>query len=116
MKKKQNKFLEFIKEFVPLLLAAGISVALQREWLIAGGIVLTTAIAFYFKYYKGEWKLFWIATLGGLILEVGGDSIYKLQYWSEGSLPYNIPIWLPLFWGWAAVIIRRIGDKIVKEK
>ena len=48
----------------------------------------------------------------GLIFELGGDAIYKLQSWSEGSL-FGIPSWLPLFWGLGFVFIRRFGNAVL---
>jgi hypothetical protein len=85
----------------------------HREFLIAGGVVVVMAIAFRVRYYPREWLLFAVGTLLGLAFEKGGDAIYKLQSWSEGSL-FGIPVWLPLFWGLGFVFFRRFGNVLVR--
>jgi len=84
----------------------------HREFLIAGGVVVVMAIAFAVRYYRREWLLFVVGSLLGLTFELGGDAIYKLQSWSEGSL-FGIPAWLPLFWGLGFVFFRRFGNVLV---
>jgi uncharacterized membrane protein len=84
----------------------------HREFLIAGGVVAVMAIAFSVRYYRREWLLFVVGSLLGLTFEIGGDAIYKLQSWSEGSL-FGIPAWLPLFWGLGFVFFRRFGNVLV---
>jgi hypothetical protein len=84
----------------------------HRELLIAAGVVVVMAIAFWVRYYRHEWLLFVVGTALGLTFELGGDAIYKLQSWSEGSL-CGIPAWLPLFWGLGFVFFRRFGNVLV---
>jgi len=84
----------------------------HRELLIAAGVVVVMAIAFRIRYYRYEWLLFLVGTVLGLVFELGGDAIYKLQSWSEGSL-FGIPAWLPLFWGLGFVFFRRFGNVLV---
>jgi len=84
----------------------------HRELVIAAGVLVVMAIAFRVRYYRHEWLLFVVGTLLGLAFELGGDAIYKLQSWSEGSL-FGIPAWLPLFWGLGFVFIRRFGNVLV---
>jgi len=84
----------------------------HREALITIGVVAVVAVAFKIRYYPREWSLFLLGSLMGLIFELGGDAIYKLQSWSEGSL-FGIPSWLPLFWGLGFVFIRRFGNAVL---
>jgi hypothetical protein len=84
----------------------------HREGLIAVGVVAVVATAFRVRYYRREWWLFAVGSALGLVFELGGDAIYKLQSWSEGSL-FGIPAWLPLFWGLGFVFIRRVGNTIL---
>jgi len=84
----------------------------HRELLIAAGVVVVMAIAFRVRYYRHEWLLFVVGCVLGLVFELGGDAIYKLQSWSEGSL-FGIPAWLPLFWGLGFVFFRRFGNVLV---
>jgi hypothetical protein len=84
----------------------------HKEGLIAFGVVAVVAVAFRVRYYPREWALFALGSALGLVFELGGDAIYKLQSWSEGSL-FGIPTWLPLFWGLGFVFIRRFGNTIL---
>jgi len=84
----------------------------HREGLICLGVVAVVAFAFWRRYYPREWLLFGIGSALGLVFELGGDAIYKLQSWSEGSL-FGIPMWLPLFWGLGFVFIRRFGNAVL---
>jgi hypothetical protein len=84
----------------------------HSEALIAFGVVAVVALAFRVRYYAREWWLFALGSLMGLVFELGGDAIYKLQSWSEGSL-FGIPAWLPLFWGLGFVFIRRFGNTVL---
>jgi len=84
----------------------------HREALITIGVVAVVALAFKIRYYPREWALFLLGSLMGLIFELGGDAIYKLQSWSEGSL-FGIPSWLPLFWGLGFVFIRRFSNAVL---
>jgi len=85
---------------------------LHRELWIAAGILIVVGIAFRARYYRGEALLFGVGTVFGLVFELGGDAIYKLQYWSQGSL-FGIPAWLPFFWGLGFVFIRRFGNALI---
>jgi hypothetical protein len=87
----------------------------HREGLIAAGVVAVVALAFRIRYYRREWLLFTTGSLLGLVFEKGGDAIYKLQSWSEGSL-FGIPLWLPLFWGLGFVFIRRFGNAVLSGR
>jgi membrane-bound metal-dependent hydrolase YbcI (DUF457 family) len=112
--KKINKNHWFF-QVLPLLLAF-LSISIVRTELgITIVVVLLLALSFWFRYYKGEWKVLIIGILAGIFLEVGGDMLYQLQYWAQGSL-MGIPIWLPIFWGYVFVFTRRIGNIIVKKK
>lgn len=87
----------------------------KNEYVATTIILILTAIIFLIKYENGEWIIFAIGIGVGIFLEFGGDMIYKLQYWESGSF-FGIPLWLPLFWGYAFVLINRIGRLVVKEK
>lgn len=84
----------------------------HNELIISLGVVAVVALAFRFRYYRREWQLFALGCALGLVFELGGDAIYKLQSWSEGSL-FGIPAWLPLFWGLGFVFIRRFGNVVI---
>ncbi len=97
------------------LLAAFVALVLIRnEIIFTFAIIILLLINFKADYHKNEWGLFLIGCIFGLIIEVVLGGIYRLQYWQQGSL-FGVPIWLPIVWGYGFVIIRRIGNLIVKS-
>ncbi len=86
-----------------------------NEWIVAGWVVILILGVFLVQYIKREWMLLGIGILGGIIAEVGGDMIVKLQYWGNGSL-LGIPVWLPLLWGLGFIAIHRIGRMIITRE
>jgi len=110
MAKKTYKNL--IRDIISLIIFPIIFLITQNEFIISGFILFLAFIAFKIKYHKNEIKLFTIGIFLGIIMEIGGDLIFKMQYWDNASF-FGIPIWLPLLWGYAFVFIRRIGNHIV---
>ena len=112
-KRKNNKSL-FIQIFL-LVLAILLVGLIKQEILVTLFLLLVLIIIFSFlEYHKGEWILFFIGAIVGIVLELGGDLIFPLQSWADGSL-FGIPLWLPILWGYSFVFIRRIGKLIVKD-
>jgi len=97
---------------LPWFLLALAVLPLHRELYVCLGILGVMGIAFRIRYYPREGLLFVLGCVIGLVFEVGGDAIYKLQYWADGSL-FGVPAWLPLFWGLGFVFIRRFGNAVV---
>lgn len=91
-----------------------ISLALfKNEWITSATIILFLIINFkWIEYEQHEWKVFLIGVIIGIIAEIGGDLVYKLQYWENGSF-FGIPLWLPLLWGYGFIFIRRVGNQII---
>lgn len=99
---------------MPLLIAFVIVWFIQQELVITLILFVLIGLSFKLSYEKNEWRLLIFGIILGIILEIGSDQILKLQFWSEGML-FGIPLWLPFMWGYGFVLIRRIGNLIVKE-
>jgi hypothetical protein len=108
------KLKDFLIQVIPLFLVFVVIAFTKNEILISLGIIFLVLATFKIKYYKGEWKVFLAGVIIGFLSETVGDLIYKLQYWEGATLLGLFPIWLPLFWGFGFIIIRRIGDYLVK--
>jgi membrane-bound metal-dependent hydrolase YbcI (DUF457 family) len=78
-------------------------------------VVLLIVLTFLIRYYKNEWKILFIGIVLSLFFEIGGDLIYKAQFWENASF-FGIPLWLPLLWGYGFIIIRRVGNFIIIQK
>jgi hypothetical protein len=100
---------------IPALLFPWVFLFTQNEFIVAGWVVILTVFLFSLRYERKEWILFLIGLIAGIIAEVGGDMIAKMQYWNNGSL-LGIPLWLPLLWAFGFIVIRRIGNMIVEKK
>ena len=61
---------------------------------------------------KGELMLYFFGLFMGIVVEVGLGQIARTQHWEFASF-FGIPYWLPLLWGHAFVLIRRVGNGIV---
>ncbi len=98
------------KLFVPaiLMIIFFVTLGILKSELWSTIIVLMcVAITFGIKHYNREWLLFVIGVITGIICEIGGDLLYKLQYWENASF-FGIPYWLPLLWGFGFILTYRI--------
>lgn len=87
----------------------------KNEWMIALGVLIFIAATLMLGYRTREWLLIIVGILFGIVAEIGGDMIYQLQYWDQGSF-FGIPIWLPLLWGYGFLYIGRVSALIIKKK
>lgn len=115
-----NKFFTKYKDnlifcIMPLIIFPTIFLISTNEFIIAILITFLSYITILINYRRNEWILLITGIILGLIIEIGGDMVFKAQFWSHGSL-FGIPIWLPIAWGYAFIHIRRIGNSIVNGK
>ena len=106
-----NKILE---QIWPLIIGLVFLWFVQNEIIIFIALSIVIGITFKISYQKNEFKWLIIGIIIGILLEIGGDYFYKLQIWTSGSF-FGIPIWLPILWGYVFVIVRRIGNIVVKK-
>jgi hypothetical protein len=118
---KKRKIFKMKKEHRTLLIGAllllfsVILTSLIRNEIVSAVIYWISFIIFLkLDYKKGEFYLFLIGLFLGIIMEIGGNLINQMQYWSSGMF-FGIPIWLPILWGYAFVFMRRIGKLVVKD-
>ncbi len=103
---------------VPVILLAIFFITLpiiSNELISTILLAVMVIIMFTVKYRKHEWIMLLIGLALGIITELGGDVIYKLQYWKTGIF-FGIPLWLPILWAFTIIIIARLGSSIIKEK
>lgn len=82
------------------------------EILITDLIIIGAAATLVIRYQKGEFALYATGFPLGTFFEWFGDQVNQLQYWEQTSL-FGLPLWLPFFWGFIAIYIRRLGNLIV---
>lgn len=78
------------------------------------GILVAAYLVRYFVWPDREDHVFYVA--GALIGSVTEIIATKAGIWSY-TIPsfLNIPLWLPFAWGFAVVLIIRIGQSFVRE-
>ncbi len=106
---------ELLTNLLPLFALIPIFLVTKNEVMVSVLLMALMLATFRIKYHRNEWALFLAGIMAGIIIELGGDLVHKLQYWKQGSF-FGIPLWLPIFWGLAFVYIRRLGNLIVKGK
>ncbi len=113
-KKSRSKWEQALLELLPVIAGFLFIISFRSELIIAVAVLLAIAVTFKIRYNKGEFALLLLGIATGTATELGADVIYKLQYWAKGSL-FGIPLWLPLIWGYGFVLIRRLGNLVVKN-
>lgn len=75
-------------------------------------LALGLCIILLLRRVPGELHLFVFGLLMALVIELGLGLVARSQHWDHASL-FGIPYWLPLMWGYAFVVMRRVGNGIV---
>jgi len=114
--KKTNLLQKIVEEILPLLILPVFFLITKNEILFSIILFALLFAVFKVKYFKNEWLLFFVGTLFGLLFEIGGDLIYKIQYWNGDFIIGKIPLWLPLMWGFGFIFINRLGNLVVKRQ
>jgi len=109
-----NRVLKLLLTLLPLLVGMLSLLVTRDERMIAILMVAVIGATFWIQYEPREWIVLVVGIIVGLVLEVGGDLVYQMQYWESGML-WGIPLWLPLFWGYAFVMIRRAGNLMCEK-
>lgn len=111
-KETKKKWKLFLYDFIPFLIMISLSYIFNSELgIFIIGLILV-AYTLVHRYEKREIFIFIFGVIIGIILELTGN-IALGQTWRESSF-FKIPIWLPIFWGYGFVVIRRIGNIIVR--
>ena len=111
----KKKVMDILPILVSVIAGIFLFAFIKSESLLASGFILIIAANLIIKYHKGEFALLLAGMIIGLVMELIGDLLFKVQYWAHGSL-FGLPFWLPLMWGFGFIAIRRLGNVIVKDK
>lgn len=84
-----------------------------NEYLLLSLLILISI----YLLYESKWSELNLYILGlvlGFIIEYLMGLVSRSQYWINTSI-LPIPLWLPFAWAFGFIVIRRIGNRIVKE-
>lgn len=103
-----------------LIYIVGILIFFLIETLYYNELLLTIfliSISIYdlIKNKLKEINLYILGLTLGTLIELYMGKITRSQYWTN-TLLLDIPLWLPLAWGYGFILIYRIGKLIIKEK
>lgn len=112
---------KILKELLfELLIIAGETSAICLFWAsnLLCSIVLAAVLIIALIFWHKREDLYYCATGAVLGPIIGSICIYygAWAYTEPASLLANIPVWLPLAWGLAALGIRNIAETIIKIK
>jgi hypothetical protein len=107
-----NKAKEILIELIPVIILLILICFFRTELEITIFAAIAMFAAFKIKYQKREIHLLLFGAIMGVIFESIGNSLLG-QSWPQASF-FAIPIWLPLTWGYGFILIRRIGNIIIK--
>lgn len=108
-----KKIKPIIKELIPFSIAILLSSFLRNEIIVTiifAAIVLTLFLT---RYEKKEISIFIFGFLTGSFIEIWGQLVGFFQWQTFNSF-LIIPLWLPISWGYSFVVIRRIGNTLIK--
>lgn len=104
--------------YASVMIASWILFFVAQVYILDEVILTILAIALssllFWRYERNEYRLYLLGVTVGLTIEVGLGQIARTQHWTHASL-YGVPYWLPLAWGYGFVVMRRIGNVVVRR-
>ncbi len=117
MKKIKQITIELIPFFVAMIITTPLHLATSNitgEILSTVVYILILASLFKIRYTKQEFKIFLFGAVCGLIVEGWGKILFVFSCQKFNStLP--VPLCIPIVWGFAFIIMRRIGNLMMKK-
>ena len=104
--KLKNKAVKILIESIPILLMILLIPFVKNDYLLAGIYMLIIVVSFFIKYEKRDYVFF----IFGLIVLTISESIFistGVETFERNSLFGLMPLWLPVLWAYAFVVIKR---------
>ena len=116
MSKIKEVFIELVPFFIAIIITTPISMlgGLKSELAITFTYILILATLFFVRYKKEELKLLILGMICGIIVE-GWGKILFLFSWQKFNSILPVPLFIPLAWGFGFIIMRRIGNIMIKK-
>ena len=116
-----NKIKEVLIELIPFFIAIIITTPLQltnpgptSEVLMTLVYIILLISLFKIKYQIQELKLFFLGVICGIIVEGWGKIIFLFSWQKFNSL-LPVPLYIPIAWGFAFIIMHRIGNIMIRK-
>lgn len=101
-----NKIIKILKEIVPIIIMIGLIPLISNDYLLSVLYIFVIAICLFFKKEKGDFIFMGF----GFVAMIISESIFistGVETFIRNSLFGLMPLWLPLLWAYAFVVIRR---------
>lgn len=98
---------------IPVILMIALIPLVENDYLLAGIFIVIAAVSFLVKYDKKDF----VFLLIGLVLLTLSEYLFistGVEVFQRRALIFGMPLWLPILWGYAFVVIRR-GIVIIDE-
>jgi len=104
----KNKARDLLISLIMLLVSLGAIITLWQNNLALTGVLLIVFLAvYYFWRTHGDIVAFVVGAIGGPLAEVIAIHFNVWQYSNPTIIVGHIPLWLPIAWGIAAMLIYR---------
>ena len=116
MNKIKDVFIELIPFFLAIFITSPLSMlsGIKGELAITASYILIVIALFYIRYKKEELKLFLFGAVCGITVE-GWGKILFLFSWQKFNSILPVPLYIPIAWGFGFIIMRRIGNIMIKK-
>jgi len=105
--KIKDKILQIFLNTIPVILMIAIIPVFKNDYVLTGIYVLIIAISFTIKYEKKDYLFFIFGFIIMIISEYFFVSI-GVETFIRNSLFGLMPLWLPILWAYAFVVMKRV--------
>ncbi len=117
MKKIKGVLIELIPLFVAMIITTPLQLinpGATSEVLMTLVYIIILISLFKIRYQIQELKLFFLGVFCGIIVE-GWGKILFLFSWQKFNSILPVPLYIPIAWGFAFIVMRRIGNTMMKK-
>ncbi|MEK6886585.1 MAG: hypothetical protein AABW88_02015 [Nanoarchaeota archaeon] len=112
MKSVTNLIFFIFSELIPIIIGKILLVFFWKNNILLTALyAIIILVSFKIKYEKREWAILLLGALVGLSIELWAVNVVGFQTFT-GTAAGNIPLWMPLTWGYGFIVIKRISVAI----
>lgn len=107
MKKETQLILQIFFNTLPVLLMIALIPLIKNDYILAAAAITIIVISFLIRYEEKEY----VTLIFGFIIMLFFETIFistGVETFNRNSLFNIMPIWLPIFWAYGFVAIKRI--------
>lgn len=100
------KIIKIVLNLLPVILMITLIPFIKNDYSLAAADIVIIIVAFLIKYEKGDDIFFLFGLVGMTVIEY----IFlktKVEFFLRYTLFKMMPLWLPILWGYAFVVIHR---------